>query len=191
MTTTPPLVCIRWHDAHGDATRVVDRRTLVEYHQPLVVDTVGWLLGDRDGGVSVANERLIEDGHVSSWRGHSFIPRPMLQQILTLPAAAPPVSPEPSAPAGAPSGEALSFDAFVGRVHAMLEARANHKGYHAGSADAPNRLYEFVAGLARGPGHAIGEIIYKATRYASARDPEDLVKIAAWAFLIWRHRDGG
>ena len=44
----------------------------------------------------------------------------------------------------------------------------------------------FVAETAGGPGHALDEIIYKVRRYAARRDPADLVKIAAWAYLVWR-----
>lgn len=36
--------------------------------------------------------------------------------------------------------------------------------------------------------HPCGEIIYKAVRYARKGDPDDLVKIAAWAKLIWQQR---
>ena len=48
---------------------------------------------------------------------------------------------------------------------------------------------------ARHAGHALGEITYKVIRYAKRRDPNDLLKIAAWAFLIWHidrpdERDG-
>jgi hypothetical protein len=31
------------------------------------------------------------------------------------------------------------------------------------------------------------EIVYKARRYGARRNDEDLLKIAAWAFLTWRH----
>ena len=71
-------------------------------------------------------------------------------------------------------------------VRALLEETAADKGYHAGGLTGPNPMYEFVAETAGGPGHALGEIIYKARRYAARRDPADLVKIAAWAYLVWR-----
>lgn len=38
-----------------------------------------------------------------------------------------------------------------------------------------------------GPGHPVGEGIYKLVRYSKKRNPEDLAKLAAWAFLMWRH----
>ena len=43
-----------------------------------------------------------------------------------------------------------------------------------------------MAETAGGPGHALGEIIYKVRRYAARRNAEDLVKIVAWAYLVWR-----
>jgi hypothetical protein len=41
--------------------------------------------------------------------------------------------------------------------------------------------------MADGDAHAIGEIIYKAVRYSKRGDKDDLVKIAAWAFLIYKY----
>jgi len=38
-----------------------------------------------------------------------------------------------------------------------------------------------------GHAHALGEIVYKARRYAAKRNVEDVLKIAAWAYLIWKH----
>ena len=49
----------------------------------------------------------------------------------------------------------------------------------------PNPLYQFVSETVGGPGHALGEMIFKIRRYAARRDPEDLLKIAAWAYLVW------
>ena len=40
--------------------------------------------------------------------------------------------------------------------------------------------------------HALGEIVYKVVRYHVRRDPQDLVKVAAWAELEWNdvNREG-
>lgn len=43
-----------------------------------------------------------------------------------------------------------------------------------------------MSDLAGGPGHTLGEITYKTIRYAKRRDPNDLLKVAAWAYLVWR-----
>jgi hypothetical protein len=82
---------------------------------------------------------------------------------------------------------ARTFRAFVRAVGALLTGQAARKGYHVGAPDGPNPLYAFTARLVGGPGHALGEIVYKAQRYAALRRDEDVLKIAAWAFLIWRH----
>lgn len=73
---------------------------------------------------------------------------------------------------------------FIDEVQRMLQGEAENKGY---SQDAGNiELTDFVH-QCTGDGHAIGEIIYKAVRYTSRPDKKDLVKIAAWAFLIWKN----
>ena len=81
-----------------------------------------------------------------------------------------------------------TFDEFMGQVRALLEPRAGEKGYSAAGPDGPNPLYELVAEMNTGDGHALGEIVYKAKRFAAKGNPEDILKIAAWAFLVWRHR---
>ena len=78
------------------------------------------------------------------------------------------------------------FASFCDAVRDLLDETAADKGYHNAGLTGPNPLYAFVAETAGGPGHALGEIIYKVRRYAARRDPEDLLKIAAWAFLVWR-----
>ena len=69
----------------------------------------------------------------------------------------------------------------------LLGQDAAGKGYHAAGLDGPNPLYAFVTETVGGPGHALGEIIFKTRRYAALRWPDDLAKISAWAFLVWRH----
>lgn len=82
-----------------------------------------------------------------------------------------------------------TFDKFVKEVEGLLNGTAAGKAYSATGPNGPNPLYEFVQGMAGGPGHALGEIVYKATRYAAKKNPDDVAKIAAWAFLVWRfHR---
>jgi hypothetical protein len=80
-----------------------------------------------------------------------------------------------------------TFDQFVGEVRALMEPTAVSKGYSTTGIDGVNPLYEFVEDMAEGPGHALGEIVYKAKRYGKKRNPEDLLKIAAWAWLAYRH----
>ncbi len=71
--------------------------------------------------------------------------------------------------------------------HAMrdiLEGGAGTKGY--GSPEGPNPggiLQQFVRAYELS--HTLGEIVYKVARYRSRRDPQDLLKIAAWAYMEW------
>ena len=79
-----------------------------------------------------------------------------------------------------------SFASFCAAVRDLLDETASDKGYHRSGLAGPNPLYTFVAETAGGPGHALGEIVYKVRRYAARRNPEDLAKVAAWAYLVWR-----
>ena len=40
-----------------------------------------------------------------------------------------------------------------------------------------------------GHGHALGEIVMKTVRYAERGDKTELLKMAAWAYLIWEHHE--
>jgi hypothetical protein len=81
------------------------------------------------------------------------------------------------------------FDAFANfqtLVADLLLKKAVEKGYSGGGKAGGRKLIDFVAEeIADGDGHALGEIVYKARRYKNKRNPEDLVKVAAWAFLAW------
>ena len=79
-----------------------------------------------------------------------------------------------------------TFETFIAEVRALLEPTAQSKGYSTTGVDGQNALYEFVQEMA-GPGHALGEIVYKARRYGARKNPEDLLKIAAWAWLAYKH----
>jgi len=82
-----------------------------------------------------------------------------------------------------------NFQDFSGAVLASLSDTAAGKGYNATGVDGENRVYAIIHAATGGHGHALGEIVYKALRYARKRDPMDLVKIAAWAFLIYKHHE--
>jgi hypothetical protein len=83
-----------------------------------------------------------------------------------------------------------TFEDFMTEVRASMEPKANAKGYNATGVDGENRLYEYVQGMNEGHGHALGEIVYKARRYAAKKNLEDIIKIAAWAFLVYKHHKG-
>lgn len=82
-----------------------------------------------------------------------------------------------------------TFEGFCGDVHGLLNGTAHAKAYNETGADGPNQLYEFVQGKIAGgtAAHALGEVVYKAVRYQAKGNPEDLLKIAAWAFLAWKY----
>ena len=82
----------------------------------------------------------------------------------------------------------MTFDAFTQQVRALMDPVACAKGYNQTGVDGPNELYEFVKTTVGSDAHALGEIIYKARRYAAKGDPVDVLKIAAWAFLILKHK---
>jgi hypothetical protein len=76
-----------------------------------------------------------------------------------------------------------SFDDFAAGVRELIEGRAQEKGYNKGGSS-KNDLMEFTNKFF--PGHAGGEIVYKAIRYSRKGDKTDLSKIAAWAYLLWK-----
>jgi len=77
-----------------------------------------------------------------------------------------------------------SFDLFAEGVKELIEGKAREKGYNE-SGEGKNDLMDFTNKFF--PGHAGGEIVYKAIRYGRKRDKADLLKIAAWAYLLWKH----
>lgn len=76
---------------------------------------------------------------------------------------------------------------FFRLVEESLGMHAARKGYSENGADGENLLYQFTTSIGAGSGHAIGEIIYKATEYM--KDPREvlLVKVCGWALLEWRY----
>lgn len=77
------------------------------------------------------------------------------------------------------------FESFVAEIRQLFEKSVN-KGYGPQAPDAKNPLYEFMRTFFSDD-HALGEIVYKAIRYKNKRNPEDLVKIAGWAWLVFMH----
>jgi len=78
-----------------------------------------------------------------------------------------------------------AFDSFVGEIK-QLFGKSVSKGYGPMQPDDPNMLYAFMQEFFSDD-HALGEIVYKAIRYKNKRNPEDLVKIAGWAWLVFMH----
>lgn len=74
-----------------------------------------------------------------------------------------------------------SFQQFSQETLYILDSAAHGKGY-AVNGDG-REVLDFVDQHFKG--HAAGEVIYKVIRWMKKKDPTDLIKIAAWAFLMW------
>ena len=73
------------------------------------------------------------------------------------------------------------FEEVFHRSKELLESKAKAKGYSDGDTSRyKNELMAFTEKLSS---HALGEIVYKAVRYDKKKEPEDLLKIIAWACL--------
>ena len=77
------VVEVVWDDAHGAAIGDVTLSDIGNYHRPTVMQTLGWLLKDDDVGVSVANERCMDQGD-ETYRGRTFIPRVLVKSVTTI-----------------------------------------------------------------------------------------------------------
>lgn len=74
----PPLIALRWMDAHGTATNTYETHELP--HKALEITTYGLLLRDDADGVSIANE----DCGSGCYRGVTFVPRVLIVEIKHL-----------------------------------------------------------------------------------------------------------
>lgn len=83
-----------------------------------------------------------------------------------------------------PTLASSTFDEFMAGARELVEGKAIAKGYNEGGTE-KNDLMEFTNKFF--PGHAGGEIVYKAIRYQRKRDKSDLMKIAAWAYLLYKY----
>lgn len=72
------LVEVLWDDAHADLVESSTPQDLEDFHHPLVMRTIGWLLRDDLAGVTVANETCDAD---QTFRGRTFIPRRLIQEV--------------------------------------------------------------------------------------------------------------
>lgn len=82
-----------------------------------------------------------------------------------------------------------NFERFCAEVKTLLTGAAAAKGYNSAGVDGPNEVYAFVRRATAGDAHALGEIIYKVLRYERRQDVQDVVKIAAWAYLVYHHHE--
>lgn len=70
-----PFVRVVWSDAWVDTDAFVTLDSVHAQHKPMPVETIGWLIADNPAGVSIANERCLEE---EGYRGRTFVPRGMI-----------------------------------------------------------------------------------------------------------------
>jgi len=84
-----------------------------------------------------------------------------------------------------------AFDQFAAAVRDSCEAHAKRKNYNtSGDVDGDNQLLKVCTILGIHTHHGIGEIIYKCAEYLTNPREVLLVKIAGWAFVLWREHKG-
>lgn len=71
-----------WDDPQGSATTVINTSTIASKHKPVLMETTGWIIRDDDAGISICNERYMEDGEWQ-FRGHTFIVRALIRKVQT------------------------------------------------------------------------------------------------------------
>jgi hypothetical protein len=92
-----PLVVVVWDDAASSSVEVITEENIAKYHVPTIIKTIGWLVRDDEKGVSVCNESYYEyQGDQPQWRGHTFIPKPLVRSITPFNLARPRKKKEPS-----------------------------------------------------------------------------------------------
>ncbi len=82
-----------------------------------------------------------------------------------------------------------TFAAFAAEVKDSCESHAKRKNYTQNDIDGPNQLGDIIKSLGIGSQHGIGEIIYKAAEFLKTPRRLLLVKIAGWAFVVWKDCD--
>jgi hypothetical protein len=74
------LVIVSWLDAWQDQENFSTAHGIRATHEPMPIDTIGWLIQDDEVGVSVVNEWSTQDGH-DVFRGRTFVPRAMVKSV--------------------------------------------------------------------------------------------------------------
>ena len=83
-----------------------------------------------------------------------------------------------------------TFDEFAKAVRDSCEGHAKRKGYTTSDADGDNQLITVATAMGFHEAHSIGEIVYKCAEYLKAPRDVLLIKIAGWAYVVWRARNG-
>ena len=75
------LVLLVWMDAWADAENFVTLHGVQQTHAPMPVQTLGWVLQSDEIGVSLANERSINQSGEETYRGRTFVLRGMVKSM--------------------------------------------------------------------------------------------------------------
>jgi len=95
----PKFVSVVWDDAWADTHESVSQEDAHMKHKATLMETRGWLLVDNDVGVSVFNERCLDEGD-GSFRGRTFVPRAMIRTVTIISSPRKPrKKPDPTPPA--------------------------------------------------------------------------------------------
>jgi hypothetical protein len=76
----PIFVLVKWEDAFVSGTESIKVSDAHLRHRPSLQETAGWLLIDDEVGVSIANERCLDEGD-EEYRGRTFIPRSLVKSV--------------------------------------------------------------------------------------------------------------
>lgn len=93
MEDSPTLVSCVWRDAWVDGNEPILLKEAHLKHKPLIVTTLGWLLIDNEDGVSIANEKYVDDSGLDTFRGRTYIPKEMVLKVTPLKKARKPRKP--------------------------------------------------------------------------------------------------
>jgi hypothetical protein len=80
---TPYRATIVWLDAHQDPTRQIYSLDDLG-HEPLRVETEGWVVKEDATGVTTFSERIVNGDGTYAWRGFGFTPRGMIVEVVEL-----------------------------------------------------------------------------------------------------------
>jgi hypothetical protein len=77
------IVLVAWDDAWADASELVSEGDAHLKHKPTRMQTLGWLIRQDDLGVSLFNERCLDQGE-EAYRGRTFIPAAMVVGVTVI-----------------------------------------------------------------------------------------------------------
>lgn len=82
------LVLVEWDDAWQDQDNFATAHGMAQTHHPITPETLGWVIVDDDEGISLVNERCLQQDP-PTYRGRTFIPRAMVKKVTEVRLAAP------------------------------------------------------------------------------------------------------